>query len=67
MFGTNHNSRNKIFKTVYDPTNSITVRCKMIENAKTGINYLINIKDYTGGLTLLLDKDGNAMFSQMKL
>ena len=67
MFGTNHNSKNKIFKTVYDPTNAITVCCKIIENAKTGINYLINIQDYNGEFTILLDKDGNAMFSQMKL
>ena len=67
MFSTNHNSKNKASKTIYDPINAVTVCCKMIENAKTGINYLINIQDYAGGLTILLDKDGNPMFSQMKL
>ena len=67
MFSKNHNSENKVSKIVYDYDNAIAVCCKIIKNTKTGINYLINIQDYAGGITILLDKDGNPMLSQVKL
>ncbi|WP_291634834.1 DUF6440 family protein [Clostridium sp.] len=67
MFNKNDNSENKKFKLEYDNSSLLTVCCKKIIDTKTGTNYLINIEDYAGGLTVLLDKDGNAMLSQVKL
>lgn len=67
MFSKNHKSQNKTFKIICNEGYVLAVRCKIIENAKTGINYLINIQDYAGGITVLLDNDGNPMFSQVKL
>jgi hypothetical protein len=67
MFNMNDKSQKKIFKTVSDRVGALAVCCKIIENTKTGVNYLINIEDYAGGITVLLDKDGNPMFSQVKL
>lgn len=67
MFSKNHKDQNKTFRTVCHGGYVLAVRCRIIENAKTGINYLINIQENAGGVTLLLDKDGNLMFSQMKL
>jgi hypothetical protein len=67
MFNMNDNNQKKIFKTVCDRVGALAVHCKIIENTKTGVNYLINIEDYAGGITVLLDKDGNLMFSQVKL
>ena len=67
MFNKTDKSENKIFKTVYDHEGVLTVCCKKIINTKTGINYLINIEDYAGGITVLLDEDGNSMLSQVKL
>ena len=61
-------SENKDFKDIYDPTNSESeVHCKLIVDNGSIINYLINIKDDNGGITILLDRDGNAMLSQVKL
>ncbi|MCJ7689429.1 MAG: DUF6440 family protein [Clostridiaceae bacterium] len=67
MFNMNDKSQKKIFKTVCDRVGELAVCCKIIKNTETGVNYLINIEDYAGGITVLLDKDGNPMFSQVKL
>lgn len=63
----NHKSENKTFKIAGGPTDVLAVRCKIIADTKSGVNYLINIEDYAGGITVLLDKDGNPMLSQMIL
>jgi hypothetical protein len=67
MFNMNDRSQKKIFRTVCDRAGAIAVQCKIIVGTRTGVNYLINIEDYAGGITVLLDKDGNPMLSQMKL
>jgi hypothetical protein len=67
MFNMNDKSQKKVFKTVCDRAGAIAVHCKMIVGTRTGVNYLINIEDYAGGITVLLDKDGNSMLSQVKL
>ena len=67
MNSKNYNSQNKTFKIEGGPADVLAVRCKIIEDTKSGVNYLINIQDYDGGITVLLDKDGNPMFSQMIL
>jgi len=60
-------SENKDFKTIYDPTSKSEVCCKIIVDNGGVINYLINIVDVNGGLTVLLNKDGNPMLSQLML
>ncbi|WP_298843264.1 DUF6440 family protein [Clostridium sp.] len=63
----NNESTNKISKTIYDPECGISVRCKTILNTGLITNYFINIEGYNGTLTVLLDKDGNCILSQIKL
>ncbi|NNU76770.1 DUF6440 family protein [Clostridium estertheticum] len=69
MFNNNNNneSQNKTPKTIYDHKYEIAVRCKTIKNTGLITNYFINIEGYNGGITVLLDKDGNSMLSQIKL
>ncbi|MGK0465027.1 DUF6440 family protein [Clostridium sp.] len=67
MFNMSDKSQKKIFKTVCDRAGLIAVHCKMIVGTRIGVNYLINIEDYAGRITVLLDKDGNPMLSQVKL
>ncbi|MBZ9608826.1 DUF6440 family protein [Clostridium estertheticum] len=67
MFNKNDEIRNKTFKTVCNRADALAVRCKILVDTDTVTNYLINIEDYAGGITVLLDKDGNPMFSQVKL
>ena len=63
------NGRNdiEIFSSIYDHADELTVSCKVIKSAKIGINYLIKIQGYNGGITVLLDGEGNIMLSQVKL
>jgi len=65
----NRNGRNdiEIFNTIYDHADELTVRCKIIKSEKIGINYLINIEGPNGGMTVLLDREGNPRLSQVKL
>ncbi len=63
----NMDDKNKGFKTIYDYANNLAVRCKTILDEGTLTNYLINIKDSSGLITILLDKNGNPMFSQVRL
>lgn len=67
MFSKNNKIENSESKNVYDHSDALSVRCKIIEGTKTGVNYLINIEGYTGGITVLLDQNGNPKFSQVKL
>jgi len=66
MFNEKNTNQNKIFNTVYDHPNKLAVRCKIIMDGGTITNYLINIKDNACGITVLLDTDGNPMFSQIR-
>ena len=67
MFNRSFKNENEIFNSIYEHTDELTVRCKLIKSAKIGINYLINIEGINGGITVLLDKEGNTMLSQVKL
>ncbi|MBU3183183.1 hypothetical protein [Clostridium psychrophilum] len=67
MFNKYYKNVNEESKTIYDTTNKLTVRCKIIIESGTIKNYLININDHKDIITILLDKDGNTMFSQIKL
>lgn len=67
MLNKNYKSENKSFKTVYDHNGALTVSCKIIVDTGTITNYLINIEDYAGGITVFLDKYGNPILSQVKL
>lgn len=67
MFNRNGKNENEMFSSIYEQADEISVRCKLIKSAKIGINYLINIEGSNGGITLLLDKEGNPMLSQVKL
>lgn len=58
---------NKRFTTIDKNNELISVGCKTIINKGIITNYLINIEDYAGGLTVLLDKNGNSMLSQLIL
>ncbi|MGH4049802.1 MAG: DUF6440 family protein [Clostridium sp.] len=57
-------NKNKRFKTVYEEGNMAS-RCKIIVDTETGINYLINVDGYGGGITPLLDKDGKPVISSI--
>lgn len=67
MFNKNDKTRNKTFKTICNHADALSVRCKTLIDTGKVTNYLINIEDYAGGITVLLDKDGNPIFSQVKL
>ncbi|MBW9173413.1 hypothetical protein K2F43_19680 [Clostridium estertheticum] len=65
MFNKKDKKENKRFKTVYEEGNMAS-RCKIIVDVETGINYLINIDGYAGGITPLLDKDGKPVVSSIE-
>ncbi|MBZ9624173.1 DUF6440 family protein [Clostridium sp. FP2] len=67
MFNKEDKSQNNRFKAIDDYSYALAVTSKIILDNGTITNYLINIEDYAGGITVLLDKDGNTMFSQVKL
>ena len=39
---------------------------KIIMDKKTGVNYLFTYDGYAGGITVLLDKEGNPVISTIK-
>ncbi|CEQ22355.1 Uncharacterised protein [[Clostridium] sordellii] len=39
--------------------------CKVMVDRETGVNYLLSWEGYAGGLTPLLDKNGNPVISQI--
>ena len=60
-------NENKRFTTIDEKSELISVGLRTITHKGKITNYLINIEDYAGGLTVLLDKNGNSMFSQLVL
>ena len=60
MFNKNENKR---FITVYEQ--GTLSRCKIIVDTQTGVNYLMNIDGYAGGITVLLDREGKPVISQV--
>ncbi|MGH4125188.1 MAG: DUF6440 family protein [Clostridium sp.] len=67
MFNKKDKNQNNRFKAIDNYADALAVHSKIIVDKGTITNYLINIEDYAGGITILLDKDGNAMLSQLKL
>ncbi|MBZ9635676.1 DUF6440 family protein [Clostridium sp. FP1] len=67
MFNKKDKSQNNRFKAIDDYSYASAVTSKIILDKGTITNYLINIKDYAGAITVLLDKDENTMFLQVKL
>ena len=65
MFNKKDKKENKRFKTVHEEGN-ISSRCKIIVDTETGINYLINVDGYAGGITPLLDKNGKPVVSSIE-
>jgi len=66
MFNKKDTGESERFKTVYDHKTLLS-RKKIIVDTETGINYLINIEEgMAGGITVLLDKDGKPVVSQVK-
>jgi len=67
MVNKNGRSENKIFKSASNHPDKLAVSCKIIVDAGTVTNYLINIKENSNGITVLLDKCGNPILSQVRL
>jgi hypothetical protein len=67
MFNNKNKNQNKVFKTAEVYADILEVSSKIIVDNGTITYYLINIVDYGGGTTLLLDKEGTPMLSQVKL
>ncbi|MBU3142006.1 DUF6440 family protein [Clostridium sp. CF012] len=67
MFNKKNKIENKRFKTEDTYPDAMAVSSKIIVDKGTITYYLINIIDYAGGTTVLLDKEGNPMLSQVKL
>ena len=63
----NKKNYSKSFKIEYVHDDDLAVHCKIIKNTGSITNYLINIEDHALGITVLLDKNGNSMLSQVKL
>jgi len=58
---------NRKLTTIDEKNKLISVGCRIIKHKGIITNYLINIEDYAGGLTVLLDNNGNSMLSQLLL
>lgn len=63
MFG--KNKENDRFKVVYEQ-GGIATCTKVIVDTQTGVNYLMNIEGYAGGMTPLLDRDGKPVISPVE-
>ena len=67
MLEMNNSLRNKRFITIDDKSYLLSVGCKTIIDKGIITNYLINIEDFAGSITVCLDKNGNTMLSQFTL
>lgn len=48
------------FETIYKQTSAMTFVC-ILRDTKTGVNYLFSKNGYAGGLTPLLDENGEVV------
>lgn len=53
----------KRFARVYKEGNGFSMHCEILVDRKTGVNYLYCQSGYSGGLSVLLDKDGKPVVS----
>lgn len=57
----------KRFEITSNEGNALTsVRCIVLVDTETGVNYLFTGYGYTGGLTVLLDADGKPIVTPVK-
>jgi len=61
MFGNKKNSDGDRFIVTYQQ--GTLQQIKVIVDKKTGVNYLFTINGYGGGLTVLLDREGNPVIT----
>ncbi|MBC3887990.1 hypothetical protein GH810_06675 [Acetobacterium paludosum] len=54
------------FKIVVNEATGETSGCKIIEDTETGINYLYHYDNFGGGLTVLIDEDGEPVVAPEK-
>ena len=57
---------NQRFEKTYVQYNGLSGGTEIWVDKKTGVNYLFHISGYAGGLTPLLDADGNPVVSEIK-
>lgn len=57
MFGKDHEKKEKRFEKVYEQ--GAMDGMEIWVDRQTGVNYLYHYAGYSGGLTPLLDRDGN--------
>lgn len=55
MFG--KEKKEKRFKVIHEESSNM-VGFKVLQDTKTGVNYLYAAQGYSGGLTVLVDRDG---------
>ena len=53
--------KNKRFKIVCSQRDGVGVKTEILVDRETGVNYMFHQNGYSGGLTPLLDKDGNVV------
>jgi hypothetical protein len=58
---------NKRFTTIDDQSYVLSVGCKTVLDKGIITNYLINIEDCAGSMTVLLNKNGESILSQLTL
>lgn len=63
MFNKDKESK-KRFKIAYEEKSGFSY-IKIFVDTETGVNYLFNCEGYAGGLTVLLDSEGNPVITQM--
>ncbi|WP_286910090.1 MULTISPECIES: DUF6440 family protein [Clostridium] len=61
MFGGKSNADDR-FQVIYKE-NGLSA-CKIIVDKETGVQYLFTHEGYAGGLTVLVDKEGNPLIKE---
>lgn len=54
------------FKIAINEPLGETAGCKIIEDTETGINYLYHYDEFGGGLTVLIDEEGEPLIAPEK-
>ena len=57
--------QDKRFEKVYSQSGMSTGTMEIWVDRETGVNYLFRASGYGGGLTVLLDRDGNPVVSSV--
>lgn len=62
MFGKDHEKKEKRFEKVYEQGGAMG-GMEIWVDRQTGVNYLYHYAGYSGGMTPLLDRDGNPVIT----